>query len=55
MKMYSVDILNNHGFNETCGISKDDPKSFIFSLTDNKNKPLKLKWLKNISIECDNT
>ncbi len=40
---------------ETGGSSKNDPKSFIFSLTNNENNPLKIKWSKNIAILCDNT
>jgi len=34
---------------------KADPKSFIFSLTNNENNPLKIKWSENESIGCYNS
>jgi len=36
------------------GAHKADPNSFIFSLINLENNPLKIKWSKNQGIYCDN-
>jgi len=37
------------------GIYKDDPNSFIFSLINKLNKPIKMKWSKNGGIYCSDS
>ncbi len=42
------------GYAEKSWTHKADPNSFIFSLINLENNPLKIKWSKNQGIYCDN-
>jgi hypothetical protein len=46
-------IMNSPRRNFDPNIYKSDPNSFIFSLTNKLNKPIKIKWSKNNGIYCN--
>jgi hypothetical protein len=45
---YTEQTWNHFGY-------KADPNSFIFSLTNKLNEPIKIKWSKNYGIYCSNS